>query len=104
MLITFKTSAYPDITMFGHVAKTLLGLMGHSGAIPGALLAEDIPEALARLEAAVGEHPDRPLDPPQEGARDEEQVHVSLAHRALPLIALLKAAAKAQANVTWDQG
>ena len=103
MLITFRTPAYANITMFGHVAETLIALMGHSGAIPGALLAEDIPEALARLEAAVGEHPDRPLDPPHEGARDEEQVHVNLAHRALPLIELLKAAAKAQDNVMWDK-
>ncbi|AGA89871.1 protein of unknown function (DUF1840) [Thioflavicoccus mobilis 8321] len=103
MLVTFRTPAYADITMFGNVAETLLELMGHSGTIPGALLAEDIPEALGRLKAAVGEHPDRPLDPETSGEREEEQVHVSLAHRALPLIELLAAAAAAKENVIWDK-
>ncbi|MFY9974144.1 MAG: DUF1840 domain-containing protein, partial [Chromatiaceae bacterium] len=58
MLVTFKTEAYANITMFGEVAVTLLKLMGHSGTIPGALLAEDVPTALARLKAAVAEHPE----------------------------------------------
>ena len=35
--------------------------------------------------------------------RDEdEEPPVSLPHRALPLIELLKAAAKAECNVMWD--
>jgi hypothetical protein len=102
MLVTFKTPVYADITMFGNVAQTLLELMGHSGSIPGALLAEDIPAALARLKAAVGATPSRPLDPENIDERDGEQVHVSLAHRALPLIELLSAAAAAKENVIWE--
>lgn len=103
MLVTFKTPAYANITMFGNVAVTLLRLMGHSGTVPGALLAEDIPDALARLKAAVGSAPDMPLDPEGGDAReDEERVHVSLAHRALPLIDLLSAAAAADENVMWE--
>ncbi|HAJ92821.1 MAG TPA: hypothetical protein DCO71_09470 [Gammaproteobacteria bacterium] len=31
MLITFSSSAYANITMFGDVALRLLKLMGHSG-------------------------------------------------------------------------
>lgn len=104
MLVTFKTEAYANITMFGEVAVTLLRLMGHSGAVPGALLAADVPEALGRLKAAVAEHPQANLDPsPGTGARDEsEQRHVSLSHRALPLIQLLEAATAAKANVMWE--
>lgn len=102
MLVTFKTEAYANITMFGEVAVTLLKLMGHSGTVPGALMPEDIPAALARLKAAVAEHPESPLDPTT-GARDEgEQPHVSLGHRALPLIQLLEAAAAAKAHVLWE--
>lgn len=104
MLVTFKTDAYANITMFGDVAITLLKLMGHSGTVPGALLAEDVPAAVQRLKTAVSEHPETPLDPTAgAAAKDEgEQPHVSLAHRALPLIQLLTAAAAAKANVLWE--
>ena len=53
MLVTFTCPAYADITMFGDVAIRLLKMMGHSGTVPGALLAEDVPAALQRLEAAI---------------------------------------------------
>ena len=101
MLVTFQTPAHANITMFGEVAKALIQLMGHSGAIPGALLAEDVPTALERLRHAVSEHPDAALDPAG-GGHSEEERHVSLAHRALPLIELLSDAAKAGKNVMWD--
>jgi Domain of unknown function (DUF1840) len=100
MLVTFTSPAYANITMFGDVALTMLKLMGHSATVPGALLAEDIPAALQKLEAAVAA--DR-LSPPEQPAEDEGgEVPVSLSHRALPLIELLKAAAKAKVNVMWD--
>jgi len=104
MLVTFKTEAYANITMFGEVAVTLLKLMGHSGTVPGALMPEDLPAALARLKAAVAEDPQTPLDPTNgAGTREEgEERHVSLAHRALPLIQLLEAAASAKAHVLWE--
>jgi hypothetical protein len=104
MLVTFKTEAYANITMFGDVAVPLIKLMGHSGSVPGALLAEDVPEALERLKSAVAAHPDAPLDPARAAGRNEndEGSHVSLAHRALPLIELLSAAAAQNKNVMWD--
>lgn len=102
MLVTFKTEAYANITLFGDVAVTLLKLMGHSGTVPGALMAEDIPAALERLKAAVAAHPKTPLEP-ETGAEDEhEQPHVSLANRALPLIKLLEAAAAANTHILWE--
>ncbi len=104
MLVNFKTEAYASITMFGDVAVTLLKLMGHSGTVPGALMAEDVPAALERLKAAVTEHPDAPLDPSggKQASDEGDQPHVSLAHRALPLIQLLTAAAAAKAHVLWE--
>jgi hypothetical protein len=103
MLITFETKAYANITMFGDVATALLKLMGHSGSVPGALMADDVPAALAQLKAAVQAHPDEPLDSTSAAANDgEESEHVSLAHRALPLIELLTGAAAEHENVMWD--
>lgn len=49
MSVTFTTRAYADITMFGDVALTLLKMMGHSGTVPSAILAADVPAALSRL-------------------------------------------------------
>jgi len=97
MIVTFTTKTYPDITMFGNVALTLLKMMGHSTKVPGAILAADVPAALERLQKAV----DALQEPPPAEEEDEDGPVVSLAHRALPLIELLGAAVKADANVMW---
>ena len=56
---------------------------------------------LARLEAAVAA--DEQLPEPGESVQGEDdEPAVSLAHRALPLIELLRAAAKAKCNLMWD--
>jgi hypothetical protein len=98
MLVTFKTDAYADTIMFGDIALELLKMMGHSATVPGAILAADIAVALSRLKAAIEEK--NALPPVEENKTDETSV--SLAHRALPLVNLLSAAAKAQSNVMWE--
>ena len=103
MLVTFTCNAYADITMFGDVAVTLLKMMGHSGTVPGAIVAADVPAALDRLkrelEAAKAEPvPDKAAEAADE---DRDEPRVNLATRALPLIELLTAAAKADADVMW---
>ncbi len=97
MLVTFTTEAYADITMFGDVALKLIRMMGHSETVPGALRPEDVPVALGKLRAAI----DSGVAAPTNNAKDEDKVHVSLAHRALPLIELLSAAARQEAYVSW---
>ena len=104
MLVTFKTDAYASITMFGEVAVTLIKLMGHSGTVPGALLADDVPAALERLKAKVAADPHAPLDPTGAKVPDEDsdEPHVDLTRRAWPLIELLSAAVAAKKHVMWD--
>lgn len=101
MLVTFKTKAYANITMFGDVAKTLLKLMGHSGEVPSAIRAQDVPAALERLKTAVAPYRRAPGEPPAEPEEEGGQPPVSLANRAVPLIELLEAAAAAGADVVW---
>ena len=98
MLVTFTTKTYADITMFGDIALALLKIMGCSTTVPGAILAADVPAALGRLTAAMDA--EKALPPPVTDA-DVEEPPISMAHRALPLIDLLTAAAKANANVMW---
>jgi hypothetical protein len=97
MLVTFSTDAYADITMFGDVAIRLLKMMGHSGTVPSAILAADIPEALRRLNKALNTESD---SPPVNNNDGNEQA-VSTANRAMPLISLLSAAAKENTDVLW---
>lgn len=102
MLVTFRTSAYANITMFGDVAITLLKMMGHSGTVPSAIRAEDVPAALERLKAAIAK--DKAAGGSPSGPRDDdsEEPPVSLAHRAFPLIELLEAAARQNSDVMWN--
>lgn len=97
MLVTFTTNAYADITMFGDVALAMLKMMGHSTTVPGAIVAEDVPEALSRITAAI-EAETASQTVVDKGA---DEPPVSIKNRALPLIELLAAAAKANTYVMW---
>jgi hypothetical protein len=101
MLVTFSCSAYADIIMFGDIAVRLLRLMGHSGKVPGAILAEDVPATLERLAAGI--QADQQLSEAENSGEEDGEPVVSLSHRALPLIELFEAAAKTKCNVMWDK-
>lgn len=73
MLVTFTTKDYADITMFGEIALSLLKMMGHSGSVPGAILAEDVPVSLSRLTAAI-EAEKKPQHP-----ESKDDIEVSMA-------------------------
>ncbi len=97
MLVTFTTEAYADITMFGEHALPLLKMMGHSGTVPSAIRAEDVPAALSLLTTAINAQKAASPAEKQQG----DKIVVSMANRSLPLINLLTAAAKAGKHVTW---
>lgn len=92
--------------MFGDAAEALLKMMGQSGNIPGAIMAESVPQALANLQAAlkVEEAKPEPDDVASDiSADDDDRANkVALATRAVPLIELLEAAIKSNDNVQWD--
>ena len=103
MLITFKSDAYADITLFGDVAQQLLKIMGHSGTVPGAILAEDVPAALERLKRGIDVEKSVSAPPGNPQDKDPDDQVVSLTYRALPLIELFTAAAKKNCNVMWQE-
>ncbi len=99
MLITFKTIAYANITMFGDIGVKMLEMMDFGRTVPGAIYAEDVPTALDNLNAALATQPEQ-VQPA--GDADDDQPAVSLHTRALPLVELLQAAIKEEAYVSWE--
>jgi len=98
MLVTFTTKAWADITMFGEIAVQLIKLMGHSGTVPSAILAEDVPAALENLKVAIEQ---AAPDESEEEDDDSSERKVSIPTRAFPLIELLTAAAEQKSDVMW---
>ena len=106
MIVTFRSKAHADIMMFGDIAISLLKLMGHTGAVPGALLAADVPKALDHLTRAVSVHKTADAGTPEHAPAQEDEPSerpVHLAHRALPLMELLADSIKAKCDVMWDK-
>jgi len=102
MLVTFKTDV-GNITMFGDIALQMIRLMGHSEMVPGAILAKDLPLALSRLTAALSTNKAAPpANENEDKNEDEEEPAISITHRALPLINLIDAAARAGCDLMWD--
>lgn len=104
MLITFKTRAYADVTMFGEVALKLIKLMGRRDTVPSAIEPEDIPEALKMLRAGIAADDAAAKEAEAEDSDDESEELVSVHNRALPLIELLQAAHEKNVPVMWEEG
>lgn len=104
MLITFRCKSHANITMFGDIALNMIKMMGHSGTVPGSFSAQDLPEALARLTASLTKAAEAEHKSVQEADDDDEQSEpvVSIGHRAMPLVELLKSAIEDQCDVMWD--
>ena len=99
MLITFESNAHTDVTMFADIAKSMITMMGHSGTIPSAIAAKDIPAALKHLHKALEAETPEELD--EVVNEDEEEAEVSLSGRAFPLVEMLKAAARENEAIMW---
>jgi len=101
MLIKFY-SKVGGFTMFGDVGVRLLKVMGQSGVLPGAIRAEDIPQAVARLKGVVAESGAEPSG--ADNGDEDEPIPVTLRQRAFPLIELLERAAAEDCEVLWKEG
>lgn len=103
MLVTFSCDAHENITMFGDVAIRLIKMMGHSGAVPSAIVGEGVSSALTHLTQAIEREKQKPPPIFKKLSEDDDDVEeeVSLVNRAVPLIGLLEAAIKNKCDVMW---
>lgn len=100
MLVTFHSKNYYPITMFGDVALQLLQGMGLNPKVPGAIYADDVPQALWQLQQWL--ELQQPTEPVPETEVEELAPSVGIRLRAVPLLEMLQGAAKAQHGISWD--
>ncbi len=108
MIITFQSPASGDVIMFGDVAKRMMQLMGKEPSDKGIVTVEQLPDAIARIKAAIEEdRRDRSGRNPEDLPQTEKaegggsRPYVSLGQRALPLLELLEWSLKKQKPVVW---
>lgn len=108
MIVTFKSAASADLIYFGDVAKRLMELIGKEPSERGIITVEQLPDAIARLKAAIeaDKETHRQLvqldeagtEPTPDGAT---RPRVSLTQRALPLLAMLEESLAEGKPVIW---
>ena len=104
MLVRFSCNAHSDVMMFGDIAKRLLSMMGHSGTIPSAIAAEDVPQVLECLKQAIANESALASGTDADEEEDiQAEQPITIAVRAFPLIELMTAAVEAECGVTWYQ-
>jgi hypothetical protein len=108
MIVKFSTRA-GALTMHGDAAVTLLKAMGHSGTVPSAMLAADLPAALVQLRKTLDEQAHAPPPPPPAAGVDEDDERereppVTLRMRALPLIDMIETAIARSSDLMWERG
>jgi hypothetical protein len=113
MLYTFKSSASADVLMLGDSAKKLVAIMGKDPAdTQGIVTAGQLPDAIARLRAAIEEDRARQAELERQRSEQDEAADreagrtgmaapVGLAQRAWPLLDMLETAHKEQVPVIW---
>lgn len=99
-MIRFSSKAGASVTLQTRYAGQFIHLMGHSGAIPGAILAEDVGAALEQLRHGLANAQD--AAPDEQSDEEEREDRVSLSTRAYSLLQLLEAARKKQQDLYWE--
>lgn len=107
-LVIFRSKAAAEITMFAENARRIFEIIGRPESARGVITAEQVPDALQRLTAAVEQEKAQQRQASADAANDDEPEGkaaqargVTFSQRAFPLIEMLRAAQKKKADVTW---
>jgi len=105
-MITFQSEVGPDVMMFDAVAKRMFAILAKEPTARGVITVEQLPQAIARIEAAIAaDH--AAAHPPQADGDDDEATasatggRVSLSQRALPLLELFRISLERGKPVLW---
>ena len=105
-MIVFRSDAAADIMMFDDVARRMMDIMGREFSTRGILTVEQLPEAIARLRAAIADGRARhagEYDQPETEAvhGGGQRAYVGLGQRAVPLVEMFEYSLKAGKPVMW---
>ena len=105
MLYKFRSKAAADVIMTGPVGDRLMRLLGREPAPQGIVLSDQIPAAIAALEAAIqaAEDARRRLEEEAraEGRPPPPREEVGLRQRAWPLIEQMRRSHAAGNDIVW---
>lgn len=100
MLVKFHSSAAGNLILFAEPAARLLRALGKECSARGVITAEQLPAAIATLDALIHRSE---AAPSAAAAEDEEAVlPVDLARRAVPLLKLLRHTQAEDGYVLWE--
>lgn len=102
-MVRFESDAGAPVTMSEELALRFVRMSGHHETVPGAIVADDIPDALASLRRAVAMEQQATDDAASPGQEDDDEPPVSLSTRAFPLVRLFEAAARKRKDLLWDR-
>ena len=98
MLYKFKSQATGDVIMLEGPGRQVLQALGKDPTPAGIVTVQQMPEALANLEAACAADDAARTQAKADGAAVDP---ISLRMRAKPLVDMLGRAARAQLPITW---
>lgn len=129
MIVIFQSKASGDVIMFGDVAHALMRIMGKDATPQGIVTVEQLPDAIARLRAAMiqdkeqreqqkqqAPHPQDENDhgnpssspgltpaafPASAESPESTQPAINLSQRAFPLLELLEYSLRKRVPVVW---
>ena len=105
MMYKFKSRATGDLIMTQAVGDRVLALIGKGPSAQGIVEVDQLPAAIAALEAAIAaESPraandDDDADAPRGSARADD--HVSLRQRVWPMVEMMKRALAEKQPIVW---
>jgi hypothetical protein len=101
MIYRFSSAATGDVVMLGASGDELLRLLGREPSRTGIVEAAAMPDAIARLQAAVAAA-EAPREPDSDAAdRSDKPGAVSLRQRVWPMIEMFRRAHAAGEPVVW---
>ena len=106
-LVIFRSKAAADITMFAENARRIFEIIGRPESARGVITADQVPDALQRLTTEVDAEKRQHREASADAGNDEPESKagqargVTFSQRAFPLIEMLRAAQKKNADVTW---
>lgn len=103
-LYKFKSKAAGDLIMLEPNGRQMLEIIGKNNSASGAkgiLLPEQMPDAIAALEAAVAQDEQEKREAQERGETPPHAEGISLRQRAVPFIDMLRRAHKADKEIVW---